>query len=273
MSGRRGGHPKPARSGGSDALIAPAAAVNRPNSRLRPPRWPCRPAAGPADAGSPRRLSSSSFMPDLKALMPFAKSPMTRGSLPAPNRTRTMARTTSQCIKLIEPMWRPRKLNKLDRRYFNRSRAALRGLSQCGPALASEVVTDSPKINPAPCRTTGPRAMTYFPPPHPDWQRRHPEEAGLDPAGDRRRRALCRRARDAVEPRSRAYGRDRFRRGAAVERDAGAGAAARRPERAASLRGGHDRRRVGRHRAGRSDLQRRQELSLDPGRAGLSIAA
>ena len=25
--------------------------------------------------------------------------------------------------------------------------------------------------------------MTYFPPPHPDWQRRYPEEAGLDPAG------------------------------------------------------------------------------------------
>src|SRR5689334_18158292 len=30
---------------------------------------------------------------------------------------------------------------------------------------------------------TGPRAMIYFPPPHPDWQRRDPKEAGLDPAG------------------------------------------------------------------------------------------
>ena len=35
------------------------------------------------------------------------------------------------------------------------------------------------------------------------------------------------------------------------------------------LRGGHDRRRVGRHGAGRPDLQRRQELSVDPRRAGL----
>src|SRR4051794_20980150 len=55
------------------------------------------------------------------------------------------------------------------------------------PALACEVVTDSPKINPAssarPLRTTGPRTMTYFPPPHPEWQHRNPGEAGLDPAG------------------------------------------------------------------------------------------
>ena len=35
------------------------------------------------------------------------------------------------------------------------------------------------------------------------------------------------------------------------------------------LRSGHDRRRVGRHDARRHDLQRRQELSVDPGRARL----
>ena len=48
--------------------------------------------------------SSSSFMPALKALMPLAKSPITRGSFPAPNRMRIMARTTIQCIKLKEPI-------------------------------------------------------------------------------------------------------------------------------------------------------------------------
>ena len=35
--------------------------------------------------------------------------------------------------------------------------------------------------------------MTYFPPPHPDWQRRYPEEAGLDPA------AIAAAARYAAE--------------------------------------------------------------------------
>src|SRR5918912_1792544 len=63
------------------------------------------PAGGVTCAGGVlAAVSSSSFIPALKALMPLAKSPMTRGSLPAPNKTRTMARTISQCIKLIEPM-------------------------------------------------------------------------------------------------------------------------------------------------------------------------
>jgi hypothetical protein len=48
--------------------------------------------------------SSSSFIPALNALMPFAKSPITRGSFPAPNRMRIMAKTTIQCIKLKEPI-------------------------------------------------------------------------------------------------------------------------------------------------------------------------
>src|ERR1700730_6385989 len=48
--------------------------------------------------------SSSSFMPALKVLMPLAKSPITRGSFPAPNRRTIMARTTTQCIKLNEPI-------------------------------------------------------------------------------------------------------------------------------------------------------------------------
>src|SRR5580704_19469318 len=54
--------------------------------------------------------SSSSFMPALNALRPLAKSPITRGSFPAPNSTSTMASTTSQCIILIEPIARPRLL-------------------------------------------------------------------------------------------------------------------------------------------------------------------
>src|SRR5271156_4213659 len=48
--------------------------------------------------------SSSSFIPALNALMPLAKSPITRGSFPAPNRMRIMAKTTIQCIKLKEPI-------------------------------------------------------------------------------------------------------------------------------------------------------------------------
>lgn len=48
--------------------------------------------------------SSSSFIPALKALMPLAKSPITRGSFPAPKRIRIMAKTTIQCIKLNEPI-------------------------------------------------------------------------------------------------------------------------------------------------------------------------
>src|SRR5215469_8779666 len=48
--------------------------------------------------------SSSSFIPALKALIPLAKSPITRGSFPAPKRIRIMAKTTIQCIKLNEPM-------------------------------------------------------------------------------------------------------------------------------------------------------------------------
>ena len=53
---------------------------------------------------APTSGSSSSRMPALNALMPLAKSPMTRGSLPAPNRIRMMARTTIQCIRLKEPI-------------------------------------------------------------------------------------------------------------------------------------------------------------------------
>src|SRR6516165_10066843 len=55
-------------------------------------------------AGGVVSASSSSFIPALKALMPLAKSPITRGSFPAPNRIRIMARTTIQCIKLNEPI-------------------------------------------------------------------------------------------------------------------------------------------------------------------------
>src|SRR5262245_2693320 len=37
--------------------------------------------------------------------MPLAKSPMTLGSLPAPNRIRMIASTTSQCVRLKLPIF------------------------------------------------------------------------------------------------------------------------------------------------------------------------
>src|SRR5437868_11128317 len=64
-------------------------------------------AGGGTWAGCPvasASSGSSSFIPALNALMPFAKSPITRGSFPAPNRMRIMAKTTIQCIKLKEPI-------------------------------------------------------------------------------------------------------------------------------------------------------------------------
>src|SRR5271166_1359840 len=57
---------------------------------------------------------STSRMPDLNALMPLAKSPITRGSFPAPNRIMTMAKTTSQCMMLNEPiLQRPKEVENL----------------------------------------------------------------------------------------------------------------------------------------------------------------
>jgi hypothetical protein len=61
-------------------------------------------AGGGTCAGGAASASSSSFIPALKALIPFAKSPITRGSFPAPNKIRMMAKTTIQCIKLKEPI-------------------------------------------------------------------------------------------------------------------------------------------------------------------------
>ena len=61
-------------------------------------------AGGDTCAGGVGSASSSSFMPALNALMPLAKSPITRGSFPAPKRIRIMAKTTIQCIKLNEPI-------------------------------------------------------------------------------------------------------------------------------------------------------------------------
>src|SRR5690606_15269758 len=55
--------------------------------------------------------SSSSFRPDLKLFTPLAMSPITRGSLPAPNRMRTISRTTRICQTLI-----PIRVISLDRR-------------------------------------------------------------------------------------------------------------------------------------------------------------
>src|SRR5262249_44997874 len=61
-------------------------------------------AGGGTCAGGAVSVSSSSFIPALKALIPLAKSPITRGSFPAPKRIRIMAKTTIQCIKLKEPI-------------------------------------------------------------------------------------------------------------------------------------------------------------------------
>src|SRR5690606_1162415 len=48
--------------------------------------------------------SVSSFMPLRKFLMPEARSPATRGSLPAPKMIRITSRTISQCQKLNVPI-------------------------------------------------------------------------------------------------------------------------------------------------------------------------
>src|SRR5690606_21441422 len=45
--------------------------------------------------------SSPSFMPSLKAFRPLAISPMTRGSLPAPKITKTIANNKTMWLKLI----------------------------------------------------------------------------------------------------------------------------------------------------------------------------
>ena len=59
---------------------------------------------GTCAGGAAASVSSSSYIPALKALMPLAKSPITRGSFPAPNKMRMMAKTTIQCITLKEPI-------------------------------------------------------------------------------------------------------------------------------------------------------------------------
>src|SRR5215510_7456668 len=53
---------------------------------------------------------SSSFMPFLKALMPWATSPIRSEILPRPNSSRTTAITTIQCQMLSEPILQPSKL-------------------------------------------------------------------------------------------------------------------------------------------------------------------
>src|SRR5438046_3142221 len=56
--------------------------------------------------------SSGSFMPDLNALMPLAKSPMTLEILPLPpNNSTPTPITSSQCQMLREPIRQPQTLN------------------------------------------------------------------------------------------------------------------------------------------------------------------
>ena len=111
--------------------------------------------------------------------------------------------------------------------------------------------------------------MTYFPPPHPaPWKRATPGETGLDPNAVA---AAARHASEHETPWSRDLARmvgERLRGAAAVERDARAGASARRAEWSPAAQRAR-RRRMGRYDARRHDLQRRQELSLDPRRSRL----
>src|SRR6202012_5511663 len=51
--------------------------------------------------------TSSSFMPFLNALMPWATSPIRSEILPRPNSSRTTAITTIQCQMLSEPILQP----------------------------------------------------------------------------------------------------------------------------------------------------------------------
>src|ERR1700755_1909302 len=57
---------------------------------------------------------SSSFMPFLKALMPWATSPIRSEILPRPNSSRTTAITTIQCQILSEPILQPSKQGMAD---------------------------------------------------------------------------------------------------------------------------------------------------------------
>src|SRR4051794_34092164 len=57
---------------------------------------------------------SSSFMPFLKALMPWATSPIRSEILPRPNSSRTTAITTIQCQMLSEPILQPSKREMAD---------------------------------------------------------------------------------------------------------------------------------------------------------------
>src|SRR6202011_1474124 len=57
---------------------------------------------------------SSSCMPFLKALMPWATSPIRSEILPRPNSSRTTAITTIQCQMLSEPILQPSKREMAD---------------------------------------------------------------------------------------------------------------------------------------------------------------
>src|SRR4051812_44523372 len=116
--------------------------------------------------------------------MPLAKSPMTRGSLPAPNNTRIMARTTSQCIKLIEPIYDPVKTGC---RQSSKSRARPRGqsctLHSIFAAATDEVVPYHRKSSLyRPESSAVDQNSRLVPPPHPGWQPVSPQSGGLDPS-------------------------------------------------------------------------------------------
>ena len=109
--------------------------------------------------------------------------------------------------------------------------------------------------------------MTYFPPPHPDWQHSDPAEAGLDPAGIA---AAARYAAEHETPWSRDLAHmvaTDFGEEPPWNETLGTGAPRGGPN-GLVLRGGRIVAEWGDTTPGRSDLQRRQELSVDPGRAG-----
>ena len=113
--------------------IAVVEALHRAGRRL-PVAVEVVPAAPPSmalrssdPAASP---SSPSLSPFLKAFTPLATSPMSRGILPAPNRTRTTSRTMIQCQMLKVPIDRFSETDCL-------RRVKVRGSSQKAPPIAT----------------------------------------------------------------------------------------------------------------------------------------
>src|SRR6266851_2078666 len=130
--------------------------------------------------GLPAVSSSGSFMPDLNALMPLAKSPMTLEILPLPpNNSTPTPITSSQCQMLREPIRRPQTLPNVEFRDTLADTAPIFAANRGSPwsrFCATRSYRFHGKSSPQPA---GHHSMPYFPPPHPHWERGEPESAGL----------------------------------------------------------------------------------------------